>query len=138
MEVKYVLDACALIAFLNKETGGGTVRKLLKAAGDKNIEIFMNKLNMFEVYYGFYRAEGCERANSMYRTVGRLPIILIDGISDSVLQEAARIKSLYRMSLADSIALGEASIRGALLVTSDHHEFDPVEKCESIAFEWIR
>ena len=138
MAVKYILDACALIAFLNEETGGSTVRKLLKDAVDNNIEILMNRLNLYEVYYGFYKAEGSERANSMYGIVSRLQIRLIDGISDSVLQEAARFKSLYRMSLADSIALGEASVRSALLVTSDHHEFDPVEKGENIVFEWIR
>lgn len=42
------------------------------------------------------------------------------------------------MSVADSIALGEAITRNAYLSTCDHHEFDIVEKQEHIRFDWIR
>jgi predicted nucleic acid-binding protein len=78
------------------------------------------------------------QAENVYAAVLRLPITIIDGIKDEVFREAARIKTQYKMSLADSIALGEASIMGASLLTSDHHEFDAVEKSESISFLWIR
>jgi hypothetical protein len=36
------------------------------------------------------------------------------------------------------VALAEASVSGGSLVTSDHHEFDPVQKAEDISFVWIR
>jgi len=53
-------------------------------------------------------------------------------------REARRLKIKYKMSVADSIALGEASILGASILTSDHREFDPVEQSETIKFTWIR
>ena len=65
-------------------------------------------------------------------------INVIDGLSDFVFHEAGRIKTLYKMSLADSIALGETSVLGATILTSDHHEFDIVEQNEKIKFAWIR
>jgi len=48
------------------------------------------------------------------------------------------LKSTYRISLADSLALAESSLSGAMLITSDHHEFDVIEAAENINFNWFR
>ena len=138
MATKYVLDACALFAFIYKETGFDVVRSILKQTSDGDVDVFMNKLNLFEVFYVIRRTEGLQTAEGVYDTVIKLPIQTINGISDDVFFEASRIKSLHKMSLADSIALGEASIMGASLITADHHEFDVVEQKEDIKFTWIR
>jgi len=135
---KYILDACALAAFIKKETGFDVVRDILKEAGNGKVEVYMNKLNLFEVFYGIRRADGLTQAQNVYNAVLKLPIVIIDGIADKVFLEASRIKSSYKMSLADSIALGEASVLDAAIITSDHHEFDLVEQSENIAFAWIR
>jgi PIN domain nuclease of toxin-antitoxin system len=56
--MKYVLDACALFAFLNKEGGWEKVRALLvEAAGAGNIQVFMNSANLIEVYYDRLRLD---------------------------------------------------------------------------------
>ena len=53
--------------------------------------------------------------------------------------EAGRLKACYRISIADSVALAEASVSWGRLLTADHHEFDAVEKKEgNIGFCWIR
>jgi hypothetical protein len=52
--------------------------------------------------------------------------------------EAGRLKSSYKISLADSIALAEASISNGMLITADHHEFDTIEMNERLLFFWIR
>jgi PIN domain nuclease of toxin-antitoxin system len=52
--------------------------------------------------------------------------------------EAAHYKNTYKVSLADSIALGLARLHKAHLVTSDHHEFDPIEAAADAKFLWIR
>jgi len=135
---KYILDACALAAFFNDEEGADVVQGILVEADEAKAQIFMNKLNLFEVYYGIRRDDGHQKAEDFYDMAKRLPINVINGISDDVFRAAGRIKSLYKMSLADSIALGEASVMGAPIVTSDHHEFDPLEEKESIIFKWIR
>jgi len=134
----YVLDACALVAFVKKEIGFDIVRNILIEASEGKAEVYMNKLNLYEVYYGIHRMEGIAKADEVFNMVQRLPIAIIDGIADNVFREASRIKSSYKMSLADSIALGTASVMGAFLITSDHHEFDTVEAGEAIKFCWIR
>ena len=138
MANKYVLDACALFAFIYGEPGFDVVRYILKQTDDDDVEVFMNKLNLFEVFYGIRRTEGLPAAEGIYNTIMKLPIQIINGISDEVFLEASRIKSLYKMSLADSIALAEAYVMGASIITADHHELDTVDRNEDINFTWIR
>lgn len=138
MAVKYVLDSCALLAYVYKENGDAVVKSILKQADEGRAMLFMNKLNLFEAYYDVLRSEGLQQAEDFYSMVQMSSVSIINGITDSVFREAGRIKAQYRMSLADSIALGESSVLGASILTSDHHEFDPVEKNEKIKFAWIR
>jgi len=138
MENKYVLDSCALLAYAYKEAGDDIVKSVLKQADEGAVLLYMNKINLFEVYYDIRRSESLEQAENFYSMVLISPIHIIDGISDAVFREAGRLKSQYRMSLADSIALGETSVLGASILTSDHHEFDEIEQNEEIEFSWIR
>ncbi|MHB1654309.1 MAG: PIN domain-containing protein [Desulfitobacteriaceae bacterium] len=134
----YVLDACALIALINNEQGADRVETILREALNGNAEVNMNKVNVYEVYYGIYRVEGQAKADETFRLILKQPVNIIDTFSDDVFVEAARLKSKYKMSLADSIALGEAVVKNAVLMSSDHHEFDVVEQQEGIKFDWIR
>jgi PIN domain nuclease of toxin-antitoxin system len=138
MTNEYVLDACALIALINDEEGTDKVESVLMKALDTQADVFMNKLNIYEVYYGILRDEGQQKADEVYNLILNLPINIIDAFTDEVFINAARLKSKYRMSVADSITLGEAFTRDALFVTADHHEFDSVEHQEQIQFYWIR
>jgi len=138
MAVKYILDSCALLAYVYRENGNDVVKSVLKQADEGSIMLYMNKINLFEAYYDISRSEGLQQAEDFYKMILASSIHIIDGISDAVFREARRIKLSYRMSLADSIALGEASVQEASILTSDHHEFDPVEQNESIKFAWIR
>jgi len=132
MSNSYVMDACALLALLNNEDGAD------REAMSENVEVYMNKINIFEIYYGVYRAEGELKAEEVYRRILRTPIKVIETFDHKVFRVAGKLKSKYRMSLADSIALGEAVVRNAAVLSSDHHEFDVIEKQESIKFNWIR
>ena len=138
METNYVLDACALIAFLYDESGAEVVQEILENAKTQGFYIYMNKVNLYEVYYNVHRAEGDEQAEIVYSTVQKLPINIVSDFSDDAFREAAKIKGKYKMSMADSIALGEAIVRNAIVVTADHHELDAVDEKESINFAWIR
>ena len=42
------------------------------------------------------------------------------------------------MSYADSFVLAAANINNAIVVSSDHHEFDTVEKNTNLKFYWLR
>ena len=138
MAAKYVLDSCALLAFIYKESGYDIIRSVLAQADNGSAEVYMNKLNLFEVYYNIIRTDGVQQAENVYAAVLKLPITIINGITDGVFRNAGRIKTQYKMSLADSIALGEALILDASILTSDHHEFDVIEKNTDIRFTWIR
>jgi len=135
---RYVLDACSLIAFLEDEVGADIVQSILKDAKLKTLELYMNKLNLFEVYYGILREDGFKRADGIYNMILHLPITINSDISDEVFREAGRLKASYKISLADSIALAQSVVLNASLVTSDHHEFDIIEEKENISFTWIR
>ena len=79
-----------------------------------------------------------QQAEDYYAMVNASPIKIINGISDSVFRKAGLLKTQYQLSLADSVALGETFAMNASLLTSDHHEFDIIEKNEDINFLWIR
>ena len=138
MSKKYILDACSVIAYLLKEDGADIVETLIGDAIDNKTEVSMHKLNLYEVYYDTWKSLGEETAENMYNTFMKLPVSIIDSISDELMTEAARLKTEHRVSVADSFALATARLKGAVLVTSDHREFDPVDKKGDIDFLWIR
>ncbi len=138
MRKTFILDACALIAFLNDEEGADLVEKLLCMASARNAYLLMNKVNLFEIYYGVYRDDGIEEAKNVLGKIENLPVRIIDTLTDEVFYEAGKLKATNRISLADAIAIAEANIRDVELVTCDHHEFDALEKEKKMAAYWIR
>ncbi|MCL2055000.1 MAG: PIN domain-containing protein [Oscillospiraceae bacterium] len=138
MKKSYVLDACALIAAIKQENGALAVAELYEEAVNGKADIIINKVNLLEVYYGFRREYGEEYADKILNSVIN-SIVNISDINIETLIEAGRIKSKYRrISLADSIALAEASVRLGYLVTSDHHEMDVLDEAGLVKFLWIR
>jgi predicted nucleic acid-binding protein len=87
------LDACALIAVLAMEKGADNIKKLFQKTIDRQIVLMMSKFNFLEVYYKIYRAYGKK-----------------DTLTDEVFKEAGRLKSKYKISIADSIAVAETII----------------------------
>lgn len=134
----FVLDASALIAFLNDEEGADKVDNILQRAKDGNCTLYMNKINTLEVYYGVYREDGKEKAEGTLTKVSSLPLTVVDALKDDVFKEAGRLKATYKISLADSIAIAETKIRNAQILTADHHELDTIEKKEDVVFHWVR
>ena len=134
----YVLDACAVIAFIIDEEGAEKVEKILARSSEKKCAVYINKINLLEIYYNFRKEYDQETLDEAYSRILALPISVVDTMNDDVFYEAGRLKSEYKISLADAIALAEAKTRGALLVTCDHHEFDAIDKSEEVRFHWIR
>lgn len=134
----YVLDACALIAVLNKENGAESVKEILEQAKTESVSVYMNTLNLLEVYYGVLREYGYETALQVLSVIKSSSVIIVDTITDAVFKQAGRLKANYKISLADSIVLAEGIVRDAIVISSDHHEFDAIEESENIEFLWIR
>ena len=138
MRGKYVLDACAVIAFLNDEDGAHRVEQLLSQGDREPNTLFMHEINLLEIYFGVYQDESKELAEQTYVKVFDLPKKFVTGLRENMFKEAGRLKAVYKISLADSIALAEAKIRRISLVTCDHHEFDPIQDKNELDFFWIR
>jgi predicted nucleic acid-binding protein len=135
----FVLDACALIAFMKDEEGAEVVGPLIKGSFDGKIDLIVNKINLLEVFYDFYRSEGREFAMDFLEDFRNWKVIIHD-FTDEIMIEAGRLKAGYKISLADSVALGQAIVSGAVFLTSDRHEFGIIDKqgIEDIEFCWIR
>lgn len=134
----YVMDACAMIAFLANENGAEKVDEIIAMADKGDCFLYMNKLNLLEIYYDIFRKNGKSIANKTLRLIQALPISFNDRLEDKIFKEAGRLKASYRISLADSIVLAEGKTRRATVISADHHEFDVIERMEKIKFLWIR
>jgi len=134
----FVFDACSLIALLSNENGADTVKDLLQKATNGEIKILMHKVNFLEVYYYIYRKYNEQTALKLLKDIKIAPIVINTEITDDILIKAGRLKSLYKMSLADSIGLAETIINNGFFVTADHHELEIVQKNEKVNIIWIR
>jgi uncharacterized protein len=130
-----VLDACALIAFLNDEPGADLVAAILKEVPS----VEMSAVNLLEIAYDAIRTSGDANAGrTILELVRQLPIKIHWYIDGEVFQHAAHLKASFRISLADAFALSLAHTMSAAIATSDHHEFDPLESNGAARFIWIR
>jgi len=134
----FVLDACALLAVLAMEKGAKNIRDLFQKTVDHQAILIMNKFNLLEVYYKIYKSYGKTQADNLLKTMEQMPITIKDTLTDEIIKEAGRLKSKYKLSLADSIAISESIINKGSLVTADHHEIEPIEIAEKINITWFR
>lgn len=129
----YILDACALIALTNQEKGADIIADILQKTIYSNAQLYMNRVNLYEVYYGFYREYGKEYALNVVKTVESSSVQITEFDRDIFL-EAGRLKAIYKLSLADSVVIAQTIILKGSILTSDHHEFDAIEGKENLIF----
>jgi len=130
----YVLDACALIAFFNEEEGADIVENVLL----HHDLCLMSIINVYEVCYDAAKIAGVDEGIKIYDEIQQMPIKIIKVIGKELLKEAMYFKANYKISVADSFALGLAKVNQAALVSGDHHEFDIIEKAGELKFNWFR
>jgi predicted nucleic acid-binding protein len=137
--MNYVLDACALLAYLKQEPEAVKVKELFDKADTEPDEIIIHIsiVNLVEVYYGFIQEKGIEEADRLMQQVDALPFNTIDTITDPVYRAASRFKALYSVSLADSFAAATAKSLSAIIVTKDG-EFLELERDENLSIMWIK
>ena len=133
----FVLDACALIALVKNEEGASVVSDVYKNADNGGVGLYMNRVNLLEVYYGFYRDKGKDYALDIMKQV-EVSSVFISEFDRDILLEAGRLKATYKLSLADSVVIAQTILLKGSILTADHHEFDVIEGKESLIFNWIR
>ena len=131
--MKKVLDAYALIAFLEKEPGFEKIQSLFVEAVEKDSNLFMTSVNYGEVYYIVLRECGQEKVNEIERVIQGLPLEIID-VDLNLAKEAAKFKAVNKISYADCFAGALAKIHKGELVTGDK-EFKAIE--DEVKIAWI-
>lgn len=131
----YVIDACALIAYLREEQGSDKLCKLLK---DRKNSFFMHSINIGEVYYDSLRISGEEKAQELFDDIAKLPINVIWTLDIPFINLVGKYKTSYKISYADSFVLALAEREGGIVISTDHHEFDPLEDAGVLRFSWLR
>jgi predicted nucleic acid-binding protein len=133
MADRLVLDAFALLSYLQEEAGHQRVRRLLEDAASGPVSLSMCTVNFGEVLYWLERRRGAAAALAMAADVHDLPINLVDadlGLTVS----AARIKAASPVSLADAYAGALAQRLDAAVLTGDP-DFHRLEG--AVAVEWL-
>lgn len=114
----YVLDAYAVICYLEDEAGAEEVGVLLKKAVDKKVRLFMTWMNLGEVYYRVCRRYGETEAERVLDTVKGWPVEILSGDEELTIA-SAKVKAANALSYADAFAIGAALRNNATVVTGD-------------------
>ncbi len=122
--MNHVLDAVTVLAYLGDEDGAEKVEELLERAERGEIRLFMNYVNLGEVYYIVARELGVVNANEAIAIVKRWNMEFV-GVDESIALIAARIKAVHKLSYADAFVVATATDKKGIIVTGDK-EFDGV------------
>ncbi|MGA7292940.1 MAG: type II toxin-antitoxin system VapC family toxin [Terriglobales bacterium] len=114
----YVLDAGALISFLQKKAGARKVSELLKEAIQGRVKVLMSAVNYGEVYGIILREYGSAQALTVVQALSPLPIDVLDATPQRACK-AADVKVKHKLYYADSFAAALAIENKATLVTGD-------------------
>jgi PIN domain nuclease of toxin-antitoxin system len=131
-----VLDASAVLAFLEDEPGAEEVGALLRGG-----EVWMTLVNLGEVVYIIERERGVAAADAVFadliapaRPDGSPPIQWMP-LDARLVRKAASLKARGGMSFADTFAMAAAALLECAVVASDP-EFRAAETA-GISVRWI-
>ncbi len=134
-QIKYVFDACAIVAFLREETGGEFVCDILeKHQGNCAV----HAINLCEVFYDAVRKSGEDKARVVLSDLNNIGLVVSRDLDTEFITEVGLIKAKNKLSLADAFAVALAKHYNAELLTSDHHELDAIAKSGKYAIRFIR
>jgi len=144
-----ILDSWAIIAWLQGESQGKKVRDLINwVSGDTDLEkkiknligqseiekirLFVNIINLGEVFYILGRRKGKEEAKDTISEIKENPIEIIP-VSNSLVFRAASLKVNYPIAYANAFAIATAITQEGDLLTGDPE----LKDLEDIPIIWI-
>lgn len=128
-----VLDAYALMVFLEDEAGADRVRELILQAEQNELRLMMSIVNLGEVWYSIARATTPETAESYVQQIRGMAIEFLNA-NWEMTRQAATFKAIGGLSYADCFAAAAARLNQAELVTGDK-EFLVLEK--DVQINWL-
>ena len=131
MKTRKVLDAFALLAYLEGERGQARVKELLAS---EDADLLINAVNAGEVFYILARKRGPGQAEYFLSVIlPSLPVTVILNSFEDVIA-AARLKAAHALSFADCFAAATAVRERAALVTGDR-EFEKLGR--AVEIDWL-
>lgn len=128
-----VLDACALMSYLEKEPGYKKIKDLFVKAAEGGKNILMTTVNWGEVFYVLVKNYGTGEAERIQHAIETFPIEFVP--PDLALsKQAALYKSIKKLPYVDCFAAALARFHKGELVTSDK-DFKTIE--DEIKVMWI-
>ena len=128
-----VLDAYALITFLENEPGADAVRELILQAEAGELKLLMCVINLGEIWYSIARTTSSKTADRFVQEIQGMAIEFVNADWE-LTQQAAIYKARGRISFADCFAAALAKARKAEVVTGDR-EFQRLE--DEIGITWL-
>lgn len=131
----HILDASAMVAYLVGEPGDAVVTALLL---DPNAVCYAHAINLCEVYYDTLRATNQAQARQTISTLLADGVIPRRDMSRAFWERVGRLKARGGISIADCFGIALAQTLDGEIVTSDHHEFDPLVPLGIVPIHFIR
>jgi predicted nucleic acid-binding protein len=129
----YVLDAFAVMCYLNEEPGTDRLAAILASAQAEQCAVSLCSVNWAEVRYSILRTSGREALEAVMTRLDAAPVLVV--AADKHLSAiAADLKAPGGLSLADCYAAALAQTLDATLVTGDP-EFKRV--ADVVRIEWL-
>ena len=129
---EYVLDASALLRFLDREPGFDRIAALLKQATRGGIRLLVSAVNWGEVVSVLCRAHGLSAAKATVSKLRALPLEIVAADAERA-EEAGIFKQDFKVPYADAFAGSLAMREKATLVTADF-DFKSVTRSVNVEF----
>lgn len=130
----YVMDAFALMAYLNGEPAAQRVREILADGEKGKCHIYMSIINLGEVLYNLERNYGLGRAQDALAVIQSLAIEVLPA-DDQTVFAAAHIKANHPVSYADAFVIVAAQKLDGIVMTGDPEFHDAAELAQ---VEWLK
>jgi PIN domain nuclease of toxin-antitoxin system len=124
-----------MIAYLRGERGGSVVDVFLNTPTDT---CYAHAINLLEVYYDFIRKHNEPTARQALGDLAAAGVVTRRDMSRPFLLQVGQHKARGRISLADCFCIVLAQTLSGQVVTSDHHEFDPLVPLGIVPIHFIR
>ena len=124
-----------MIAYLRGEPGASVVNGFLSTPTDL---CYAHTINMLEVYYDFIRKHNESVARQALADLAAAGVIERRDMHTEYVLRVGQLKAKGRISLPDCFCIVLAQEVAGQVVTSDHHEFDPLVALGLIPIRFIR
>jgi len=133
MDGVVVLDAYALVAFIEDEPGAAEVEELLTRAGSDEFHLLISAVNLGEAWYAIARAYGPTAADERIASLLDLGLAVVSADWD-LARAAADFKRHGGISFADCFAAALGMRHDAPVVTGDP-EFERIG--DRVKVRWL-